>query len=71
MRMFDTMNAARNDPVWGKSKLRAATAERRAAYEEQHAAIVGALTDRDPGLAREAMRVHLESVRTNLLNPPK
>jgi GntR family transcriptional regulator, uxu operon transcriptional repressor len=71
LRMFDTMNAARDLPLWGKSKLRSATAERRAAYEDQHAAIVAALEDRDPNLARSSMREHLESVRTNLLNPPR
>ena len=70
LQMFDTMNAARDLPVWGKSKLRSATADRRAAYEVQHAAIVDALEDRDPNLARTAMHAHLESVRTNLLNPP-
>ncbi|MFD2025276.1 FadR/GntR family transcriptional regulator [Promicromonospora aerolata] len=70
LRMFDTMNAARDLPVWGKSKLRSATPERRADYEKQHAAIVEALVDRDPNVARTAMREHLQSVRTNLLNPP-
>jgi GntR family transcriptional regulator, uxu operon transcriptional repressor len=70
MQVFDTMNAARDLPVWGKSKLRSATADRRRAYEEQHAAIVAALEDRDPNLARRTMHAHLESVRTNLLNPP-
>jgi DNA-binding FadR family transcriptional regulator len=71
LQMFDTMNAARDLPVWGKSKLRSATPERRAAYEIQHAAIVAALEDRDPNLARSTMREHLKSVRTNLLNPPE
>jgi DNA-binding FadR family transcriptional regulator len=70
MQVFDTMNAARDLPVWGKSKLRAATADRRRGYEEQHAAIVAALEDRDPNLARRTMHAHLESVRANLLDPP-
>ncbi|GAA1830496.1 FCD domain-containing protein [Pseudonocardia ailaonensis] len=68
--MFDTMNAARDLPVWGKSKLRSATPERRTDYEHQHAAIVAAIADRDPNLARTTMREHLQSVRGNLLNPP-
>ncbi|WP_236789326.1 FadR/GntR family transcriptional regulator [Amycolatopsis sp. GM8] len=71
LRMFDTMNAARDLPVWGNSKLRSATKDRRVAYEQEHAAILTALADRDPGSAQVAMREHLNSVKSNLLNPPR
>jgi DNA-binding FadR family transcriptional regulator len=68
---FDAMNTARDLPVWGTSKLRAATADRRRAYEAEHEALFAALTDRDAAGARALMREHLESVRRNLLNPPE
>lgn len=67
---FDAMNTARDLPVWGSSKLRSATADRRKSYEEQHEALFAALVDRDPARARSAMIAHLASVRTNLLHPP-
>lgn len=71
LRMFDTMNAARDLPVWGKSKIRSATKERRKAYEQQHLDILTALIDRDPTAAHAAMQDHLLSVKSNLLNPPR
>lgn len=67
LRLFDTMNAARDLPVWGSIKRRTATPTRRAGYETSHRAIVDALTERDPDLARHHMRAHLLDVRTNLL----
>ena len=67
LRLFDTMNAARDLPVWGSIKRRSATPARRAGYETTHRAIVDALTERDPDLARDHMRAHLLEVRTNLL----
>ncbi|TCK20675.1 FadR/GntR family transcriptional regulator [Pseudonocardia endophytica] len=69
LRLFDTMNAARDLPVWGSIKRRTATPARRERYETGHRAIVDALTERDPDLAREHMRAHLLEVRTNLLGP--
>lgn len=67
LRLFDTMNAARDLPVWGSIKRRSATPERRDGYEGSHRAIVDALTERHPELARERMREHLLDVRGNLL----
>lgn len=67
LRLFDTMNAARDLPVWGGIKRRSATPERRNGYEGSHRAIVDALTERHPELAREHMREHLHDVRANLL----
>jgi len=67
LRLFDTMNAARDLPVWGSIKRRSATPERRDGYEGSHRAIVDALTERHPELARERMRDHLLDVRGNLL----
>jgi GntR family transcriptional regulator, uxu operon transcriptional repressor len=67
LRLFDTMNAARDLPVWGSIKRRSASLERRRGYEDCHGEIVTALTERDPEAAREHMRQHLVDVRTNLL----
>ncbi|HEY2191938.1 MAG TPA: FCD domain-containing protein [Actinomycetospora sp.] len=69
LRLFDTMNAARDLPVWGSIKRRSATPERRQGYECSHGEIVEALVERDPDAAREHMRGHLVDVRTNLLGP--
>jgi GntR family transcriptional regulator, uxu operon transcriptional repressor len=70
LRLFDTMNAARDLPVWGSIKRRSATPERRRGYECSHGEIVAALVERDPETAREQMRGHLVDVRTNLLGAP-
>jgi GntR family uxuAB operon transcriptional repressor len=70
LRLFDTMNAARDLPVWGSIKRRSASPERRRGYERCHGEIVAALTERDPEAARERMRAHLVDVRTNLLGSP-
>lgn len=67
LRLFDTMNAARDLPVWGSIKRRTATPERRRGYEGSHRAVVDALTERHPELARDRMREHLLDVRANLL----
>lgn len=67
LRLFDTMNAARDLPVWGSIKRRSASPERRRGYECSHGEIVAALVERDADAARDHMRRHLVDVRTNLL----
>jgi GntR family transcriptional regulator, uxu operon transcriptional repressor len=69
LRLFDTMNTARDLPVWGNIKRRSASPQRREGYEAGHVLIVDALADRDPDAARDHMRAHLIDVRTNLLGP--
>ncbi|WP_035758170.1 FadR/GntR family transcriptional regulator [Granulicoccus phenolivorans] len=66
--MFDVMNAARGLPVWGTSKRRSSTPERRQCYHGEHTVIVEALHDRDPAGASDAMRSHLRTVSANLLD---
>lgn len=68
--LCDVMHTARELPVWGSLKRRTHTIEHRRLYHRQHVAIVAALRDRDPELAEEAMRTHLESVASNLLGRP-
>ena len=67
LHLFDTMNAARDLPVWGSLKRRSSHPRRRAAYHEEHTAIVAALHDRDPDAAATAMADHLRQVTTGLL----
>lgn len=67
LRLFDTMNAARDLPVWGSIKRRSATPARRRGYEDGHRRVVAALVERDPDAARDRMRDHLLEVRANLL----
>lgn len=70
LRLFDTMNAARDLPVWGSIKRRSASPGRRRGYEAAHGLVVEALVERDPDAARRHMRDHLLDVRTNLLGHP-
>jgi DNA-binding FadR family transcriptional regulator len=67
LNLFDTMNAARDLPVWGSLKKRSFSPGRRCAYHQDHTAIVDALHDRDPEAAAAAMIAHLRNVTDNLL----
>jgi DNA-binding FadR family transcriptional regulator len=67
LNLFDTMNAARDLPVWGSLKKRSFSPERRLCYHRDHTAIVDALRERDPDAAGEAMTVHLRHVTDNLM----
>jgi DNA-binding FadR family transcriptional regulator len=69
LHLFDTMNAARDLPVWGSLKRRNSTPQRRATYHAEHGAIVAALHDRDPDAASAAMAEHLRRVTAGLLGP--
>ena len=70
LRLFDTMNAARDLPVWGSIKRRSASPQRREGYAAGHRLVLDALLERDPDAARAHMRDHLVEVRTNLLGAP-
>lgn len=60
----------RNQDQWLGIKRRSFSAERRAQYCDEHAAIVRALLRRDAEAAEKAMSAHLESVSRNLMNAP-
>jgi DNA-binding FadR family transcriptional regulator len=64
--LFESMNAARELPVWGSLKRRSSTPERRRRYHDDHAAIVHALHDRDANVAGERMRDHLVRISQDL-----
>ena len=66
--VFALMNQARAQGEWGMLKKRSLTPERRLAYQKEHRALVQAIKNRDPALARERATEHLLHVRRNLLN---
>ena len=65
--VFQSMNAVRAQGEWGMLKRRSVTPERRAAYQQEHRALVAALKDRDLAAAVAQTRAHLLHVRRNLL----
>jgi GntR family transcriptional regulator, uxu operon transcriptional repressor len=67
VRMYAAIESARQDPLWGTLKRRHDSAERRAAYQQDHWALVRALRTRELERAVDTLRVHLERVRVNLL----
>lgn len=64
--LYGAIEAARHGQVWGDLKRRSASPARRADYQEDHRALVGALRARDAGRAMEAMRLHLARVSGHL-----
>ncbi|MGH2936157.1 MAG: FadR/GntR family transcriptional regulator [Gaiellaceae bacterium] len=67
LRMYAQIEEARGGALWGNLKRRNDTSERRRAYQRDHREIVAALRARELERALEAMDVHLERVRSNLL----
>ena len=65
--VFNAVNAAREDRLWGRLKEASLTDVRRARYTRQHQEIVGVIRDRDANAAERLMRQHLEAVRADLL----
>ena len=67
LQLFNVMNDARDNPVWGNAKRRSFTPQRRAEYQQDHEALVDAIEDRDTETAVAVMREHLSRIRTTLL----
>ena len=65
--IFDAFNAIRGLPEWAKLRASSLTPERVELYRRHHWAFVKAIAQRDPILAEELMRVHIEAVKGNLL----
>jgi len=68
MALFDAFNAARDEAAWGQLGRKALTTARHRIYLRQHDAIVEAIATHDADRAEQAMREHLETLRTNLLS---
>jgi GntR family uxuAB operon transcriptional repressor len=65
--LFEMVNNARNDALWGRLKEASLTPERRKFYSQQHEELLKALKDRDANQAEELMRVHIDTVKGHLL----
>ena len=65
--IFDGFNAMRSQAAWSRLRVAALSAERLAVYRRQHRAYVGAIAARDPARAETTMRLHIETVKNNLL----
>ncbi|MEV7648197.1 FCD domain-containing protein [Arthrobacter sp. NPDC089319] len=65
--IVDILHSSRHDPSWGGLKRRTFNAARCHSYRDEHRRIVKALQERDALAAEQAMRQHLESVRTTIL----
>jgi GntR family transcriptional regulator, uxu operon transcriptional repressor len=67
LRVFDDVNASRDDALWGRLRAKIGTPERMARSHDEHRAVVSAIEARDPAEACRSMRAHLESVSDALL----
>ena len=65
--IFDAFNAMRSQTAWGRLRLAALSPERLAVYRRQHRAYVAAIAARDPSAVERAIRLHIETVKANLL----
>jgi DNA-binding FadR family transcriptional regulator len=65
--LFEMVNNARNDALWGRLKEASLTSDRRRYYSKQHEELLHALKDRNAALAEELMRHHIETVKGHLL----
>ena len=67
--IFDAVNAMRSQAAWSRLRLVALSPRRLNVYRRQHRDYVGAIAARDPSRAEDAMRRHIEAVKSNLLDP--
>ena len=67
VRLYEMLNDARHQPLWGNLKRRSYSPAGRDANHRDHQQIVSAIVERDPDLAQAAMRGHLLRVRTQIL----
>jgi GntR family uxuAB operon transcriptional repressor len=68
IRLYESIEEARNSPIWGELKRGSSSSQRREAYCADHHAIVEALVLRDSGAASESMRGHLTRIETDLFS---
>lgn len=66
VRILDLVQRVRDQGEWGRLKAKSLTAPRRAQYEHQHRALVGALRDRDAAGAAQLLTEHLDQIQLNL-----
>lgn len=66
--LFEAVNSVRERRIWGELKIASLTPERMQTYHAQHSACVEAMRNRNPKVAEDTMRKHLETVRANLFD---
>ena len=64
--LFDAVNAVRQEEIWGHLKEASLTPARQSLYNDQHAACLAAIRDRNAARAERCMVEHLETVRDNM-----
>jgi DNA-binding FadR family transcriptional regulator len=65
--LFDAIDAVRRDPAWQHLREMARTPERVDVYNDHHHKIITAIIHRQPNEAAAAMREHLLSLQTALI----
>ena len=65
--LCQSINSVRESEAWIDNKRRILSEQRQCEFDSQHFAIVAALRSRSPEGARAAMRVHIDSLRSELL----
>lgn len=66
--IFEVLDAIRRDPGWRDLRQRARNQDRLDGYGDDHDDIIGAIEQRDPARAAEAMRGHLRALQRALQN---
>jgi DNA-binding FadR family transcriptional regulator len=66
--LLDTLHEMRRRDEWGRLRRRTLTPEREKLYRAQHAAVLEAVTRRDPAEAAAAMRRHIAAVQAAMID---
>lgn len=66
-RIYQVIDHARSDPLWGVLKQRSFSPEARESYERDHREILRAITHRDADAAERAVLEHTDNVTARLL----
>jgi DNA-binding FadR family transcriptional regulator len=69
--LFDQLNAIRRAIVWGRLREHSDAPPADHHSFSQHEQIINSIGHRDPELASQLMREHLEEVRDNLMYPAR
>lgn len=67
--IYQAIHQARQRVEWHELKRRSLNEARRKNYDKEHAQIVESLSRRDAVALRHALKSHLQSVSSNMLNP--
>ena len=65
--LVKAVDSVRKHELWGRLKEQSVTPKRMQRYKVQHRSIVEAIEERDAHKAEKLMRIHLKSVRDDML----